>query len=193
MEKDDDFAKGDLVEIQTRDGTTRLCYVRRVNKLTLQLECMSTGDGVPRRQGGLQADPRRPFPVKKRRDGATSRWSRISPRESDGSQRRDMKGSSSTMKPITDCQECYVNAADGTKEMWNGQKWFYGIPRRLKKLCVFRRSTHFSVTSGIPLQRSVTTGEYGSNKVLAVPGRHSHRQSHDPRFLDGDVVNQGVS
>lgn len=44
MEKDDDFAKGDLVEIQTRDGTTRLCYVRRVNKLTLQLECMSTGE-----------------------------------------------------------------------------------------------------------------------------------------------------
>ena len=44
MEEDDDFAKGDLVEIQTRDGTTRLCYVRRVNKLTLQLECMSTGE-----------------------------------------------------------------------------------------------------------------------------------------------------
>jgi hypothetical protein len=44
VEKDDDFAKGDLVEIQTRDGTTRLCYVRRVNKLTLQLECMSTGE-----------------------------------------------------------------------------------------------------------------------------------------------------
>ena len=42
MEKDDDFAKGDLIEIQASDGTSRFCYVRRVNKLTLQLECMIT-------------------------------------------------------------------------------------------------------------------------------------------------------